>query len=42
LVRELSESFASPEILFEEEPDFKIDVWSLGCVLYFMVSGCEP
>jgi serine/threonine protein kinase len=42
MVRELSINFASPEILGKQEPDFKSDVWSLGCVLYFMVTGCNP
>jgi serine/threonine protein kinase len=41
-VREITDRFASPEIFNLEEPDFKSDVWSLGCVLYFMATGCNP
>jgi serine/threonine protein kinase len=39
---ELSANFSSPEILNKEEPDFKSDVWSLGCILYFITAGVNP
>jgi serine/threonine protein kinase len=34
--REFSKIFASPEVLEGKvKPDFKSDVWSLGCVILF-------
>jgi serine/threonine protein kinase len=42
VARELSENFAPPEIHKEENASFKSDVWSLGCLLYFMATKIEP
>jgi len=35
-------AFAAPEILLEEPADFKADVWSLGVLLYSLVSSKLP
>lgn len=34
--REYSICYAGPEVLRKEQSKFKSDIWSLGCVLYFM------
>ena len=34
--------FLAPEIYFREEYDEKIDTFSLGIILYFMISGYLP
>ena len=35
-------AFAAPEVLLEEPADFKADVWSLGVLLYSLVSSKLP
>jgi serine/threonine protein kinase len=42
IAREWSVCFASPEILNDDTPHFASDVWSLGCVLFFMVTQKAP
>ncbi len=43
VARQLTKTFAAPEVLDENlKPDYKSDVWSLGCVLYFMVIAIKP
>jgi serine/threonine protein kinase len=37
-VHELTMAYASPESLNGDPPVFKSDVWSLGCLFYFMVT----
>lgn len=34
--------YMAPEIENMEEYDFKIDIWSLGCCLFFMLTGEYP
>jgi serine/threonine protein kinase len=34
--------YASPEQLKNEKYSFKCDVWSAGCLLYFINSGTHP
>ncbi len=41
-IREFTCSFSSPEYFLDDNPHFKSDVWSLGCLLYFMVSESDP
>ncbi len=31
--------YCAPEVLLGQRQDFKADVWSLGCILFQMVSG---
>ena len=38
-IREYSPSYAAPEVMIDVISDYKSDVWSLGCVLYLMVTG---
>ena len=34
--------FMAPEVLLEEPSDFKVDVWSLGVMLYALISSNVP
>lgn len=34
--------YASPEVLKKESYSFSCDTWSLGCILYAMISGHLP
>lgn len=34
-------TYKAPEILEESKWSSKIDIWSLGCVFYFMLTGCQ-
>lgn len=34
--------FKAPEIIEGGGYDLKVDIWSLGVVLYFMISGILP
>lgn len=34
--------YRSPEVLQKKKYNSKIDIWSLGCIFYFMVVGCHP
>lgn len=38
----MTENFAPPEVHNDEIVSFKSDVWSLGCLLYFMVTKIKP
>lgn len=31
-----------PEMVREQPYDFQVDVWSLGIIVYEMVTGCSP
>ena len=35
-------NYMSPEALMEKNTGFDSDIWSLGCVVYFLVSGLHP
>ncbi|KAI9010027.1 kinase-like domain-containing protein [Hyaloraphidium curvatum] len=35
-------SYCAPEILAREGHGVEVDVWSAGCVIYAMLSGCMP
>ena len=35
-------SYMAPEILKGEEYDYKVDVWSIGILMYFLLMGCLP
>jgi|GEM_PF-3053451 len=35
-------SYAAPEQTLEQSPDFRADIYSLGCVLYEMLCECPP
>ena len=34
--------YMSPQVLMGKEVGFDCDIWSLGCVVYFLVSGLHP
>lgn len=34
--------YSAPEVLRHEKYNHKVDVWSLGIILYFLVTGCYP
>ena len=34
--------YLAPEILTKKGYDYKVDCWSLGCLLYEMVGGLPP
>ena len=34
--------YVAPEILNEQPYDFKVDVWSFGCILYLLLTGIPP
>ena len=35
-------SYTAPEILFKKPYDFRCDYWSLGVILFFLLSGTLP
>jgi len=35
-------AYAAPEVLLEEQYSKSVDIWSIGCVLYFMLFGRPP
>lgn len=39
---EVNKKYLSPEQLIEQTPNHKSHVWTLGCVLYFLVTGKNP
>ena len=34
--------YASPEVLLKDPYSFECDLWSLGCIIYALYSGCLP
>ena len=32
----------APEVILEKPYSFEVDIWSLGCIVYEMVSGIKP
>jgi calcium-dependent protein kinase len=34
--------YMAPEIILREEYDEKVDIWSLGCLAYILLSGDSP
>lgn len=34
--------YVAPEVILKQPYDFKCDVWSLGCVMYALLSGELP
>eukprot|EP01121_Diplochlamys_sp_Union-15-3_P000519 TRINITY_DN10454_c0_g1_i1.p1 TRINITY_DN10454_c0_g1~~TRINITY_DN10454_c0_g1_i1.p1 ORF type:complete len:286 (-),score=53.73 TRINITY_DN10454_c0_g1_i1:31-888(-) len=35
-------AYAAPEVLLEQQYSKSVDIWSIGCVLYFMLFGRPP
>ena len=44
IAREYTISFAAPEVLLPKQKvaDYKSDVWSVGCLLFFIVTATNP
>ena len=34
--------YRAPEMLKKERYDFKLDIWSLGCIIYYMCALRHP
>ena len=34
--------YKAPELILNRPSDFKSDIWSLGCILYHLLSGYMP
>lgn len=34
--------YAAPEILLKNPYSFECDIWSFGCIIYAMFTGCLP
>ena len=34
--------YVAPEVLKKEPYSFSCDMWSLGCIIYALMSGCFP
>ena len=34
--------YAAPEVLLKDPYSFSCDLWSLGCIVYALFSGCLP
>jgi serine/threonine protein kinase len=34
--------YVAPEVLKKEQYGFSCDMWSLGCIVYALLSGCLP
>lgn len=34
--------YVAPEVLLKQPYSFACDMWSLGCIMYALLSGCLP